>query len=119
MAMRDPIPYFNVIRDDDYIAFEENDNVICSNLCISEDLNTSMWFNTEEELIHFMKTRDIKNHYYYTVYESKSTIWDVYWKEMEKQSCNWRLQVCKKKMQGVFVITILKGPHTCVNPMLG
>ena len=42
----------------------------------------------------------------------------VYCVKRKDQGYKWRLQAGKSKLEGLFVVTKLEGPHTCVNAMV-
>ena len=118
-AVRDAIPYYNHGGDSGLCEYDDYINAMCSGHCATDDLKKGMRFNTKDELVCFVKQWHADNQRDYTVRESKSSKWDIYCKEKEKQGCNWRLRACKKKIDGIFVISILEGPPHMSKPSYG
>ena len=101
---RDDIPYFNIGGEGDgYVVFEDNVNVMCSNICDSEYLARGMMFQTKEDLIIVVKSSHIRRHCNFCVEESKKNLWTAYCMKRD-QGCSWRRRACKKKLEGIFVI---------------
>ena len=83
--MRDVIPRYNPRGDDGLNEYDNCINALCSGHCASDDLKKGMRFHIKDELVCFAKQCHTDNQRDYSVCESKSTKWDIYCKEKDKQ----------------------------------
>ena len=116
--VRDSIPFFNVGGGDGTIHFEAALDATMSSQNSGKELAKGMMFSTKEDLVREVRRFHYMNHCDYIVKESRPNFWSVHCRQKVDQGCKWRLRACKKKVEGLFVITKVEGPHTCVNALV-
>lgn len=65
-----------------------------------------MRFNNKDKLVAFVNQGHVDNHFDCKFHELKLTKWDITCKEKEEQGCNRRLGASKKKLEGIFAISM-------------
>ena len=87
------------------------------NWSFSDEFKKGMKFSTKRDLIYAVKMHHIMHHYNFCVVDSDTKKWAVCCSQRD-EGCPWRLCACWKRNDGAFVITKVRGPHTCVNSIL-
>ena len=116
--VRDLIPFFNIGGGDETIHFEAALDATMSSQNSGKELAKGMIFSMKEDLVREVRRFHYMNHCDYIVKESRSNFWSAHCTKKADQGCKWRLQACKKKIEGLFVITKVEGLYTCVNALV-
>ncbi|KAJ7972016.1 Transposon protein, putative, Mutator sub-class [Quillaja saponaria] len=94
-----------VVTDDDHVARGQR--------FLHEDFYKGQIFGTKADIMKTVKYWHIEKHVAFIVVESNRSVWDIKCK-VHDQGCKWRLRASKSKRHGLFKVTKLVTPHTCV-----